>query len=166
MYGKKNTSVTVQGRFDITEYVHTFVMHMRNTRGRIFDRRRFGEVENMKELMNRPENTTFKSMRDFRDGGYFWDHQDVDFVPSNLKRGYIFYFLCNGCGRRVKYLYEYSSLESPLCRICCRLSYQQPGRKARTLSRIIRKPSLSREEKFILIKQAGITLEDIVGMGE
>jgi hypothetical protein len=137
-------------------------MHMRHTHGRVYDLRHPGEVRNMVEAMNKPENTTYKSRRDFRDGGYFWNEQRVDFVSSNLKRGHIFYFRCNGCARRVKYLYEYSMLMSPLCRICCRLRYEQPSRKARYLSRLIRKPYLSSEAKYALIKRAGITIQDVL----
>lgn len=162
MYGKKKQKgLTVQRRVDITDYVQEFVMHMRRTQGRIFDRRHPGEAENMKQMMNDPRNTTFKSIRDLRDGDYYWHEQKVDYVRSNLKRGFIFYFICNACGRRARYLYEYSSLESPLCRICCRLNYEQPGRKAREISRLIRRPYLSTEAKHILIRRAGITSDDI-----
>ena len=165
MYGrhKKKTGVEVQGRHDITDYVRNFKRHMRNTRGRVFDLRNRGEVECMKDLMNRPENTTFKSLKDIWDGNYYWYDQKVDFVPSNLRRGFIFYFICNECERRVKYLYEYAITAAPLCRTCCRLSYEQPNRKSRALSRLIRKPYLSTEGKYILIKKTGLTLEDFYG---
>ncbi|MGD0328497.1 MAG: hypothetical protein ABSB00_02155 [Minisyncoccia bacterium] len=159
---EKNQKITVLDRKDITDYIRTFVWHMRD-RGRIFNTRHLGEVKNMVEQINLPENTAFKSARDIHGGYLYWDRQKVEFVPSNLgpDRGYIFYFRCNGCYRRVKYLYEYSMLESPLCRICCRLQYEQPSRKARAISRAIRKPYLSGETKYMLIKRAGITMEDV-----
>jgi hypothetical protein len=166
MYGSniKKTAITVLDRKDIVDYVRSFVWHARSTQGRVLNARYRAEAENMRELMNDPKNTTYKSIRDFRNGDYFWHHQKVDFVQSNLGRGYIFYFRCNGCYRRVKYLYEYSLLESPLCRICCNLNYdyKQPNRSMRNISRLLKKPYLSSEGKYMLIKQAGITQEDVM----
>jgi hypothetical protein len=162
MYGRRNKkpAITVLDRKDITDYVRAFTLHMRE-KGHVFDTRHEGNVRYMVELMNKPENTTFKSVRDLQEDRYYWDYQKVDFVRSNLKRGFIFYFVCNGCGRRVKYLYEYSVMRTPLCRICCRLDYEPPTRKARELSRLIRKPYLSSEAKYALIKKAGITEDDV-----
>jgi hypothetical protein len=168
MYGKTNRKppITILDRKDITDYVRAFVLHMRNTQGRVFDTRHRSSVEYMVEMMNKPENTAFKSIRDvLGDGRPFWYEQKVDFVASNLRRGFVFYFRCNGCYRRVKYLYQYSMLKPPLCRICCRLPYPQPSRQARRFSRLIRQPYLSSEAKYMLIKRAGITAEDIVNTG-
>ena len=139
MYGRqrKKPAITVLDRKDITDYVRAFVWNMRQARGRVYNIRHRMEVQNMVEDMNKPSNTTFKSMRDFRGGDYFWHEQKVDFVASNLGRGFIFYFRCNGCGRRVKYLYEYSMLDTPLCRICCRLRYEQPNPQHSNQSRTI-----------------------------
>ena len=159
----KKEPLEINSRKDITEYVRSFVWYMRRSQGRVFDTRHRGNVEYMVELMSNPENTAFKSARDFLgDGQYYWHEQRVDFVPSNLKKGFIFYFRCNGCYRRVKYLYEYAVTKSPLCRICCRLPYRQPLRKERQLSRLINRPYLSSEAKYMLIKRAGITVEDVV----
>lgn len=164
MYGQqKGNPIVVQDRKDITDYVSAFIRHMRSTQGRVFNVRHPGEVKYMAELMNDPKNTTFKSCRDLQGGYSYWSRQGVEYIPSNLGRdhGFIFYFRCNGCYRRVKYLYEYSALESPLCRVCCHLKYEQPSRKARALSRAIRKPYLSSEAKRTLIKRTGITMEDV-----
>lgn len=158
---RKKPAITALERRDITDYVRSFVWHARGARGQVLTARHRGEAESMKGLMNKPENTTYKSVRDLRDGDYFWHHQEVDFISSNLGRGFIFYFVCNGCRRRVKYLYEYSSLRSPLCRICCRLQYPQPSRSARRLSRLIRQAHLSGEAKSMLIKRTGITVGDV-----
>ncbi len=158
---RKKPAITALERRDITDYVRSFVWHGRR-QGRVLTSRHRAEAEIMKMLMNKPENTTYKSFRDHRDGDYYWHHQEVDFVVSNLGRGCIFYFVCNGCRRRVKYLYEYSTLQSPLCRVCCRLQYPQPSRSARRLSRLIRQPHRSiAEAKSMLIKKLGITVEDV-----
>ena len=161
---QRKKPLPVHDRKDATDYVRAFILYIRKTQGRVFDLRHPGQVKYMVELMNDPKNTTFKSIRDPRDSYYYWHKQRFDYVPSNLgrDRGFVFYFICNGCGRRVKYLYEYSSLESPLCRTCCHLKYEQPSRKARDISRLIRRPYLSSEDKYVLIKRAGITTEDVV----
>lgn len=109
----------------IGSYVRDFLRNIRESEGRIFNTNHSGEVAYMKELLNTPKYTAFKSVKDLRTGIPFWNEQKVDYIQSNLgtDRGYIFYFICNGCKRRVKYLYEFSTLESPLCRMCCRLVY-------------------------------------------
>ena len=163
MYSQRNKkpAITILDRKDITDYVRGFVLHMRK-HGRVFDLRHEGNIKFMIQLMNEPENAEFRSARDFQNGNYYWDYQRVDYKRSNLGRGFVFYFRCNGCRRRVKYLYEYSMLQPPLCRICCHLHYEQPSRKARRLSRLIRKPHLSGEDKYLLIQRAGITQEDVL----
>ena len=157
----KKPKIIVFDRKDITDYIREFVFQMRQKWGRVFRMNHLGEVKNLVEAINNPVNTTFKSARDFRGGGCYWHNQKVDFVPSNLGKGFIFYFRCNGCGYRAKYLYEYSTLESPLCRVCCRLQYPAPTRKTRELSRLIHKLYLSDYAKHLLIKKAGITVEDV-----
>lgn len=52
--------------------------------------------------------------------------QCFDFVPSNLGYGYLFYFICNGCTRRVKDLYKPEGQLNYLCRTCHKLSYSVP----------------------------------------
>ncbi len=150
-------------RIDITEYITTFKQKIRDKEGRVFNMNHWGEVMHMVELLNDPQNTTFKSSNKFTTGFYNWNKQKVDCIPSNLgeDRGYIFYFRCNGCYRRVRYLYEFSGLASPLCHRCCGLKYEQPSRKARGISRILRKPYFSSEDRYMLAKRAGITKEDL-----
>jgi hypothetical protein len=148
-------------RLSITDYVRKGVMELER-KGYRFNLAHPLEAKRLKELLNDPSNTSFKSIRGI-EGFYYWDEQKVDYVRSNLgyEKGPIFYFRCNGCARRVKYLYEYSSCHSPLCRKCCRLGYTYPTKKSRNLSRLLRKPYLSSEDKWALIKWAGITKEDI-----
>lgn len=150
-------------RINVSDYVRAFRRHIEHTQGRTIRGNHRGEAEHLRELLNIPENTTPKSFRDIQTGEYFWGEQRVEFVPSNLGngRGQVWYFYCNRCGSRVKHLYEISMLSSPLCRTCCRLSYKQPKRKQRALSRLLNKPYLSSEAKYAIIKHAGITKEDV-----
>lgn len=45
------------------------------------------------------------------------------YVPSNLGEGYLFYFICESCSRRVKRLYMPQAHWRWLCRECHRLTY-------------------------------------------
>src|SRR3989344_2126215 len=168
---EKTVNNTPYPRFDIKDYVRNFILDIKKREGRIFNTHHSGEVEYMKELLNNPRYTIFKSIRAFDTSISLWNEQKVDCVSSNLGRGrgYIFYFICNGCRRRVKCLYEYNVLNSPLCRICCGLGYETPSNKSRELIRLLRKPhcpNYSSEVRYLIAKQVGITREDILAMKE
>lgn len=122
---KSKETLSRINRINITEYVKTFLLELTQLEKRRFiNINRSSEASRIKGLLNIPDNTTFKSIADMRSGIPYWDEQRVDYVASNLGRGYIFYFVCNGCGRRAKYLYEYNTTLSPLCRVCCRITYR------------------------------------------
>jgi hypothetical protein len=150
-------------RKNITDYIRQGIFELRR-QGYYFNLNNPQEAVRLKELLDNPLNTSFKSGRDPMDGFYYWHDQKVDFVRSNLghDRGVLFYFICNSCKHRVKYLYEYSSCYSPICRTCCRLGYKYPVKKLRNLSRLLGKSYLSREEKRAIIRYAGITKEDML----
>jgi len=148
MYQHKHRNTvnnTPHPRFTIGDYISEFKREKRQKWGRTYDTRHEGEILNIKEELSKSSNK-----------------QRVDYVSSNLNRGYIFYFICSGCGRRVKYLYEYDPLDSPLCRVCCKLGYKPYTEKSQKLSKIFRKPILSPDDKYMIIKLAGITKEDVL----
>jgi hypothetical protein len=146
-------------RIDISNYVTQGIFELRR-KGYVFDMRNPLELDRLRDMLNDSKNTMFKSTVDFNEGLPFWHEQKVDFIRSNLGKGAVFYFRCNQCHKRVKYLYEYSMCYSPLCRTCCRLGYTVPTRKGRGLSRMLRKPYLSSDDKQWIIKYAGIIKED------
>jgi len=47
----------------------------------------------------------------------------LTYTKSNLGKGFVFWFVCNICGRRVKYLYFPSSSSILACRRCHKLTY-------------------------------------------
>jgi hypothetical protein len=49
--------------------------------------------------------------------------QCFDYLYSNLGRGFVFFFVCNGCRRRTLHLYMPDGLFTYLCRHCHKLSY-------------------------------------------
>ena len=161
MYNKQRTINDIE-RIDIKEYIRTFILTIQRNEGRSINANHLGGSMHMKDLLDRPEYTRFKSFKSL-DGFHYWNEQKVKYVPSNLGRGrgYIFYFICNGCRRNVKHLYQESLCETPVCRICSRIGYQAPKRKARELSRLLRKDYHSTEEKYYFAKKMGIGKEDI-----
>lgn len=49
----------------------------------------------------------------------------LTFTRSNIRKGFIFWFICNLCGRRTRYLYFPPNSEVMACRICHRLAYRK-----------------------------------------
>ena len=150
-------------RVDITDYVQTFLIGFRKKHGNILKMNSVGEAGYLKQLLNSPQGKVCSPFENLN-GFFYWNTQKVDFVPSNLggSKGFLFYFICSYCGSRAKYLYRHRTYDEPSCRACCKLGYvPQSRRQTRYLSRLIRKPYLSGEAKWALIKYAGITKEDL-----
>ncbi len=164
MYGEKERGhITGVESIGISDYLRAFLQELYTMESSRTELRTLGEATRIKGLMNIPENTLFKSLKDMRSGQPYWYEQEVDFIPSNLgkNRGFTFYFICNSCQRRVRHLYFLSPFNEPLCRLCGHLHYKQPNRKTRGLSRLINKEYLSTEAKYTLMKRAEINKSDI-----
>jgi|GEM_PF-810056 len=148
-------------KITIAEYLRIFLIELAKKESREVEIKRCFQAERIKGLI--PDNTIFRALADFRTGYPHWHKQKVDFVPSNLgkNRGFIFYFICNGCGKKRKDLYYPSMIDEPLCRVCCRLRYKQPNRETRSLSRIVNKPYISNDDKYMLMKRLEIGKKDI-----
>jgi hypothetical protein len=112
-------------RINITDYLRIFLLKLATKEKGSCNLSEKFQAERIKGLLNIANNTAFKSIGEIETGIPYWNEQRVDYVPSNLGRGFLFYFICNQCGRRVKYLFEYSSIKEPVCRRCCRLSYKK-----------------------------------------
>ena len=153
-YIKATECIAIKDYLD--EFLESFYP---NTRVRI---RHNGEAMVVKEQINMPQNTMFKTPNGFG-GQSYWYEQKVDYVDSNLGsgKGVVFYFICNRCNRKAKYLYRLSYTDEPLCRVCSNLRYGQPNRKPRALSRLFNKPYLSSLDRYTIMKRANITKGDI-----
>ena len=65
----------------------------------------------------------------------------MTYTRSNLGKGFVFWFICNICGRRVKFLYFPPNSQILACRKCHRLAYDKQNeskniRKMRDLLRV------------------------------
>ena len=109
---------------DITDYVRDILSKSSQHSSRYFKNHSVQEADQVKSFLNNPKNTQSKSMRDSLTGIPYWNEQVVDYVESNLSKGFIWYFICNHCGQRVKYLYKYGKTKTPLCRLCLGIEYK------------------------------------------
>lgn len=77
------------------------------------------EAERVKELINNSY-TRFESLEVPQHDSAM----QVDFIASNLGKGYVFYFVCK-CDRRVVHLYQTSKDQPLQCRQCAHLKYKK-----------------------------------------
>ena len=88
------------------------------------------DAERIKTLMNN-HGHKFRCLRDVQ--SYHQNWQQVDYVPSNLGNGFIFYFVCDQCQALVRNLYRPSMGDSWRCRVCHKLKYKiRPRRHKNT----------------------------------
>lgn len=83
------------------------------------------DAEWVKEFINE-SNWDFQSLAKIQ--SYHQNWQIFDYVASNLGKGFIFYFICSRCDKRVKYLYRLPNSEIYLCRNCNRIPYTKNQR--------------------------------------
>ncbi len=63
----------------------------------------------------------------------------LTYTKSNLGKGFVFWFICNRCGRRVRNLYFPPNSEVLACRRCHRLSYRTQNENDTRAARSYRK---------------------------
>ncbi len=133
-YKHKNEDILMRmgSRLNASDYMRNFLTIIFPCADKPIKLRNKDKVDEIRRLANMPQNTQYKSMRDIQTGHVYWNEQLVDFIPSNLgKDYYICYFICNGCKGRVKYLYEYDTTESPLCRNCLGIKYKRTKKRSK-----------------------------------
>lgn len=129
---------------DINDYIGRYAWELSPQRRRPIIRTR-SDADHFQRLFSDPMNSPLRSMLGIPSGELYKYAQDVEYAPSNLGRGFIWYFICNWCGRRAKYLYVDQNREALLCRKCIKFPYRQPTRPERHASRYIRRhPELVR----------------------
>ena len=165
MYGTRDTNIYNWNRISAKDYLQAFLDELSEKENNKVSLNSDGEVIRIEGLLGVGAVPYFKSLQSIHQGFMDWYEQGFKFAASNLGRGYIVYFACNKCGRRAKFVYHKQNSEGyseqPLCRTCCGLKYTQPRRKQRRLSRLLNKDYLSDYQKYRIIKDAGITLQDV-----
>jgi len=63
----------------------------------------------------------YSSLRNIYSQGQYWQRWALK--PSNLGKGYVFYFICDGCERHARHLYCPDGQNRYLCRVCHGVSY-------------------------------------------
>lgn len=90
------------------------------------------EAEWIVSTMNTPQ-TRYNSLRSIQSDRRPW--QEFEYIPSNLGVGFLFYFICGGCGRRTSRLYMPDGVFHYSCRQCHKLCYPTMAQKAGDLLR-------------------------------
>ena len=99
-----------------------------------FDLNHEEDVEDM--LRDIESGTNFSLTREKNGEVEFTEPNNVKmtYTKSNLGKGFVFWFKCNICSRRVKYLYFPPSSQILACRKCHRLSYERQNENKRMRS--------------------------------
>ena len=90
--------------------------------------------EFVKKLIRMIEEGSTVNLKQEVDGKVeFTDQNQVKmtYTKSNLGKGFVFWFVCQVCGRRVRYLYIPPNSQVSACRICHRLTYHQQNESKR-----------------------------------
>ncbi len=128
----------IRARIHINDYMRRYAWELfKGNRRPVM--RTLSDADYYKKLFSDPLHSPIRSMLGIPSGELYKYCQELDYISSNLGRGFIFYFICTWCTRRVKCLYVDESLEAMLCRKCIKLPYRQSSRPERYASRYIRR---------------------------
>ncbi|MFH1792148.1 MAG: hypothetical protein ABH819_00705 [Patescibacteria group bacterium] len=99
--------------------------------------------EDIKVLIRNIETSTSFNLKQDKDGEVEYSEPNnvkLTYTKSNLRKGFVFWFICNLCGRRVRYLYFPPNSQVLACRSCHRLSYdkQNENKRFREYDRLFR----------------------------
>ncbi len=99
----------------------------------------FNNEQDVKDLISEIESGTTFNLRQGNGTGTNFTEQNkvkLTYSKSNLGKGFVFWFICNICSRRVKYLYFPPNSTVLACRNCHRLTYnkQNESKKVRNFS--------------------------------
>ncbi len=135
-FEKRKGAIVAQ--IHINDYLRRYAWELYKGQRRPVIRSR-SDADYYKKLFSDPMHSPLRSMLNVHSGDLYKYCQDIDYVPSNLGKGFIFYFICVWCGRRAKYLYADEKLDAMLCRKCIKFPYRQPTRPERKASRYIKR---------------------------
>lgn len=98
---------------------------------RTFD---LNEETDVKELITEIESETTFNLKQFNGSDHDYSEPNnvkLTYAKSNLGKGFVFWFICNICSRRVKYLYFPPNSTTLACRNCHRLTYNKQNENKR-----------------------------------
>lgn len=128
----------ILARIDINDYIRRYAWVLFKQKQKPIIRSR-SDADYYKQLFSNPVHSPLRSILGISSGELYKYCQDVEYVPSNLGVGFLFYFICVWCERRVRYLYVDQNLEALLCRKCSHFPYRQASRLERKISRYARR---------------------------
>ncbi len=90
--------------------------------------------EDVRKIISEIENGTTFNLRQQNGAGTDYTEPNrvkLTYSKSNLGKGYIFWFVCNVCGKRAKFLYFPPNSTILACRNCHRLTYDKQNESKR-----------------------------------
>lgn len=129
IFGGRKRRISNSERLDIRDFLQSFLEELLSlpklkSELKGYRIRSEEEAERIKGLIN-SRGQYFKTVEMIQ--GEKDDCQEVEYRPSHLGHGFIFLFVCVGCGRTVRHLYRVSTIIRYRCRICLNLSYYRPA---------------------------------------
>lgn len=100
----------------------------------------------LREFLDLIESRITVSLKQEKNGNFEYsepNHVKLTYTKSNLGKGFIVWFVCGGCGRKVRNMYFPPSDSRFLCRNCHRLSYEKQNKtKDKLVSKLLSNPDL------------------------
>ena len=90
--------------------------------------------EDIKNLLRKIESSTTFNLKQEKGGDVEFTEPNfvkMTYTKSNLGKGFVFWFICNVCSKRVKFLYFPPNSQVLACRRCHRLTYEKQNESKR-----------------------------------
>lgn len=104
------------------------------------------EEENLKKFLALVEKGARMNLKQEVNGKFEYSDPNtvkLTYTPSNLGRGFIIWFVCNECGRKVRTVYMPPSNPKCLCRVCHRLNYEKQNKtRDKLVNKLLANPDL------------------------
>lgn len=94
----------------------------------------FNDEKSVKDLMEMIESCCTINLKQETNGQVEFTEPNkikLTYSKSNLGKGFVFWFVCGVCGRRVRYLYIPPNSQVTACRKCHRLAYRRQNENKR-----------------------------------
>lgn len=134
-------------RISATVFVRNFYLELiRKVPAGKRDKHGLTKEEFVKDLIKKVESESTINLKQEVNGKIEFTEQNkvkMTYTRSNLGKGFIFWFICEVCGRKVRYLYIPPNSQVSACRACHRLAYdcQNDNKRSRGLNRLLNNPT-------------------------
>lgn len=118
------------------------------------DLRKEEDVKKLIEIVNK---TVYLTSKNLLENNEIKNPVQITYTRSNLKKGFIFWFVCQGCFKKASLLYFTPYSNNFLCRNCHRLTYEKNNTKE---GKIIKELLVNPSKKIVYLSSN--RLKDII----